>query len=66
MLLQLLITTYLFLSINPFPIFHPYPLANDYFDIIYKVQLNSERNMFLNIACKEKDMLSIILTRQLN
>ena len=42
-----------------------YPLADDYFEKIYLLTLNNQ-DYYLNIGCREDNMLSISLTPTLN
>lgn len=42
-----------------------YPLADDYFEKIYLLTLNNQ-DYYLNIGCREANMLSISLTPTLN
>ena len=71
MYLKLLCLT-LLLSIGHFEgIFTLYPLANDYFDIIYEIKhisdnsslhTSQDSSLFLRIYCKDHNVVSVSLT----
>jgi hypothetical protein len=61
MSIKLIISVFLIFSLAlSEPIFKPYPLANDYFDIIYDIKgtfnqrniASAPRTMFLRVFCK--------------
>ncbi len=70
-----LISLCLLLSIGSFEgKFSLYPLANDYFDIIYeiknfsdktKLHTNQEESLFLRVYCKDHNVVSVSLTPRL-
>lgn len=43
---------------------HEYPMADEYFDRIYRIE-DSEGDKFLHIHCKEPNMISLSITKEI-